>query len=68
MFISNIATMGGSIFSKFSFIDIQEDAFVSFINNTASLDGGAIYLSDHSKFSHVNSTILFYDNIVSDYG
>ena len=69
MFKSNTANLGGSIFSKSSFINIEENSFVNFIDNAALQSGGAIYLSDHSKFSHSNnSSITFYLNTANDYG
>ena len=67
-FKSNTANLGGSVFSKSS-INIEGSTFVNFIDNVALQNGGAIYLSDHSKFSHSNnSSITFYLNVANDYG
>ena len=61
--------MGGSVFSKSSTVTIKGYSFVNFTKNIASRDGGAIYLSDHSNFSHFNdSSVTFYYNSASDYG
>ena len=69
MFNSNTATLGGSLFSKYSSISIEGNAFVNFTDNAALQNGGAIYLSDHSKFLHSNnSSITFYLNTAKDYG
>ena len=68
IFSSNRASLGGSVFSKSS-INIKGNSIVNFINNAALQDGGAIYLSDHSKFSLFNNSIVsFTDNTATDYG
>ena len=42
---------------------------VKFISNIALQDGGAIYLSDHSNFTHSNgSSVSFNNNTAIDYG
>ena len=68
-FVGNIADSGGAIFSKSSSIFIVGNSFVRFIDNIASRDGGAIYLSDQSNFTQLNnSNVTFYHNSASDYG
>ena len=68
MFDSNMAELGGSIFIKSS-VGFGGNSFITFINNLALRDGGAIYCSDHSHFSHFNnSSISFSYNTAKDYG
>ena len=68
-FYSNTANLGGSVFSKSSSINVKGNMFVNFIDNAALQDGGAMYLSEYSKFSHSNnSTVNFYLNTANDYG
>ena len=68
MFNGNIANFGGSGFSK-SIISFAGNSFISFINNIALQDGGAIYCSAHSYLSHFNnSSISFSFNTAKDYG
>ena len=67
-FNGNIADLGGSIFSKSS-NTYGENSLVTFSNNTALRDGGAIYCSDHSHFLHFNNaSISFSFNVANDYG
>ena len=66
MFNGDSAYLGGSIFSESSFISIDGNSFVEFINNIAVQDGGAIYLSDHSNFTQLNYS--FYYDSAYDYG
>ena len=68
MFTGNIADSGGAIVSKSSIILIGNSS-VKFIDNIASRDGGAIYLSDQSNFTQLNnSNVTFCNNSASDYG
>ena len=68
MFNGNTADLGGSIFFKSSII-ADGISFVTFTDNIALQDGGAIYLSDHSNFTLLNySNFTFYSNRASDYG
>ena len=69
MFNGNIADLGGSVFSKSSSIMFGGNSFVSFINNTALHDGGAIYCSDNSYFLLLSdASISFYFNVANDNG
>ena len=69
IFNNNTANLGGSVFNKYSSINIEGNAFVNFIDNAALQNGGAIYLSDYSKFSHSDiSSVTFYLNTANDYG
>ena len=68
-FNSNAANLGGSVFSKSSSINIEGNAFITFIDNVALQDRGAICLSEYSKFLHTNnSRVTFYLNTANDYG
>ena len=68
-YYNNSAFLGGSIFVASSQISNEGNCSVEFANNTASQDGGAIYLSDHSNFAHFNnSTVIFKHNVAGDYG
>ena len=68
-FNSNRAELGGSAFIQSSSISFEGNSFVSFTNNLALRDGGAIYCSDHSYFLHFNNAnISFSFNTAKDYG
>ena len=48
---------------------MEGNTVITFVNNAALQDGGAIYFSDHSKFSHFDkSSVTFYHNTVSGFG
>ena len=69
IFKNNSAQMGGAVYNSLSNITFAEASSVSFIENTALQDGGAVYLSDHSKFILTNNTtVIFSDNFASDDG
>ena len=67
MFSQNIAETGGAIFLMNSKIQIDNNSVI-FDNNTARLDGGAIY-SDQSNLAFINDcNIKFSNNTADDYG
>ena len=69
IFYNNSANFGGTAVAKSSQIIIERNSFVDFTGNTALQDGGVIYLSDHSEFTHCNgSYVTFHNNIAGDYG
>ena len=69
MFNSNTGAFGGGVFSKYSSINTEGYSFVSFFNNTAFWNGGAIYMSDHSDLSFLNSSTIHLNyNIANVYG
>ena len=68
-FHGNSANLGGSVYAKYSLINIEGNSSVSFANNTALQDGGGIYLSHHSNIGHFNiASINFRYNKAKDYG
>ena len=68
-FIGNIARLGGAVFIILSDMRIQGSSSVNFTNNVALRDGGAIYLSDDSNFTHLNNAnVTFYHNTAEDFG
>ena len=65
----NTAYLGGSVWIKSSWFVISKNSWVTFINNTALMDGGAIYLRDQSNFQlQEYSNATFYNNSAGDYG
>ena len=69
IFENNSAEVGGAIYNSLSNITFGENSSIQFIKNTASQDGGAIYLSDHSRFILINNTkVSFFKNLASDNG
>ena len=69
IFKSNSAQMGGAIYISQSNITFAEYCSLECIKNTASQDGGAIYLRDHSIFTLTNNTkVNFSDNFANDDG
>ena len=68
-FHDNSANLGGSIYAKYSLINIEGNCSVGFANNTALQDGGGIYLSHHSNIGLFNNaSITFRYNKANDYG
>ena len=68
-FSGNTAYLGGSIYMNSSSFIIDGSSSVTFSNNTALQDGGAIYLRDRSIFELLeNSKAIFYYNSALDYG
>ena len=69
IFENNSAEMGGAIYNSLSNITFGDNSSIQFIKNTALQDGGAIYLSDHSRFILINNTkVNFFKNLASDDG
>ena len=69
VFKNNSAQMGGAVYNSLSNITFAESSSIRFIENTALQDGGAVYLSDHSKFILTNNaTVIFTDNFATDDG
>ena len=68
-FVNNNAETGGAIFLLASEISFKNCSILMFKNNTASKDGGAIYVCDHSHFTLMEgSNVTFFHNRASDYG
>ena len=68
-FDENKAKMGGATFIETSHITFARNCSVTFYYNTASQDGGAIYLSnDFFATFNDNANIAFVENTASDYG
>ena len=57
------STYGGAIFQRNSIIHISEYAQISFVSNTATIQGGAMYHYTYSSLSIDNhSSLVFYNN------
>ena len=68
-FLRNIAVKGGAAFTELSDIKFAGNSSVHLINNTATQDGGAIYLGIKSNFAITNNSKMnFYFNSARDYG
>ena len=68
-FIKNNAEKGGAIFIKVSKISYENCSSVMFKNNTASQDGGAIYITDQSHVTFMEgSNVMFSHNRARNYG
>ena len=68
-FGNNNAQRGGAIFLMASISIYKKYSTIMFRNNTASQDGGALYIADHSQLTFMNgSNIVFSHNSANDYG
>ena len=68
-FYKNDAERGGAIFLTVSTTLYKQHSVITFKNNTASQDGGAIYIGDQSQLTFMeDSNVTFSHNMASDYG
>ena len=68
-FDRNDAERGGAIFLTLSTTLYKQYSIIIFKNNTASQDGGAIYIGDQSHLTFMtDSNVTFSHNMASDYG
>ena len=68
-FDNNNAERGGAIFSLGSESRFKNFSTIMFKNNTASQDGGAIYIAKQSQLTFMEgSNVTFYHNRAGDYG
>ena len=69
IFITNNAKMGGAIFATTSNINFTANCSISFYDNKAWQDGGAIYLNTSFSITFTDiANVLFSHNTASDYG
>ena len=68
-FDNNDAERGGAIFLMASTTIVKNCSTIMFKNNTASQDGGAIYIADQSQLIFIGgANVTFSHNRASDYG